>query len=404
MVNQWRSNLWIVIELVIVSITLWPILSMLTGLMYVKFQPRGYNMDDIYVANINLTPVDSPLFQQRDSDYNYLSDRDILVNNLRANRFVELVGLGRNATSYNYNYHGLNLYARSGDSTITYNGNQRTVTPDVIRIYRLESLDGKSNEQLAEVIERGELLLSDFDPAFKPDSKPAESFAGKDIYFDNVENPTTFHVGGLARGVRRSDYEPLFSGVIYMPLRDEWATQVIIRVKPGMGTQFVESLTDADRQVGNVFLTSMTSIEKMKKQAHKDIDNFMTGFVTTALFLMTVIFLGFVGTFWFRTARCEGEIAIRMVSGATKSNIFRRFIGEGLLLLSIALVIDIIPVYLIIDSGIIDLTGTTGAPEWLIYPPLAVTAALLALMIVAGVWAPARKAMSVNPAFALKEQ
>lgn len=48
------------------------------------------------------------------------------------------------------------------------------------------------------------------------------------------------------------------------------------------------------------------------------------------------IFLGVIGTFWFRTQQRRGEVALRMAMGANRKNIFYRLITEGLLLLSMS--------------------------------------------------------------------
>ena len=51
------------------------------------------------------------------------------------------------------------------------------------------------------------------------------------------------------------------------------------------------------------------------------------------LFLLVNVFLGLIGTFWFRTRRRRSEIALRMAMGSTRGGVFRLLIGEGLLLL-----------------------------------------------------------------------
>lgn len=39
------------------------------------------------------------------------------------------------------------------------------------------------------------------------------------------------------------------------------------------------------------------------------------------LFLLVNVFLGLIGTFWFRTRRRRGEIALRLAMGSTKSQV-----------------------------------------------------------------------------------
>lgn len=50
-------------------------------------------------------------------------------------------------------------------------------------------------------------------------------------------------------------------------------------------------------------------------------------------FLLLNIFLGLLGTFWFRTQQRRSEIALHKAHGASDMSIFVRLISEGLLLL-----------------------------------------------------------------------
>ena len=50
---------------------------------------------------------------------------------------------------------------------------------------------------------------------------------------------------------------------------------------------------------------------------------------------MVNVFLGLIGTFWFRTRRRRNEIALRLAMGSTKKQIFCLLMGEGLLLLTL---------------------------------------------------------------------
>lgn len=53
-------------------------------------------------------------------------------------------------------------------------------------------------------------------------------------------------------------------------------------------------------------------------------------------FLLLNIFLGLLGTFWFRTQQRRGEIALMKSLGGTDHSIFVRQLAEGLILLVVA--------------------------------------------------------------------
>ena len=121
-------------------------------------------------------------------------------------------------------------------------------------------------------------------------------------------------------------------------------------------------------------------------------------------FLLLNIFLGLLGTFWFRTHNAVRRIALHKAHGATDRAIFSRLLSEGILLLAI-----VTPVALLIDYNLahLELTpgGTVRTLEWdRLLLCAAISFVLIALMIVIGIGIPARKAMKVQPAEALHDE
>ena len=128
------------------------------------------------------------------------------------------------------------------------------------------------------------------------------------------------------------------------------------------------------------------------------------------LFLLVNVFLGLIGTFWFRTRRRRSEIALRLAMGSTKGQVFRLLMGEGLLLLALVTIPAMIVCY---DVGIAEWKIgrteliSTWPVEWSFIRFMLGTAGawiLIALMIVVGIWFPARKATKIEPAEALHEE
>ena len=130
----------------------------------------------------------------------------------------------------------------------------------------------------------------------------------------------------------------------------------------------------------------------------------MRNYIVGMSFLLLNIFLGLLGTFWFRTQQRRGEIALHKAMGATDGAVFSRLMSEGVfLLLAVtipAIVIDIVLAHFELNSW---RNGTTL--EW---PRLAFCAAasfvLIAAMIGIGIGLPARRAMKVQPAEALHDE
>lgn len=400
--NEWRSNMWMIIELTIVSLILWFLFSSLWSLFNVRLMHKGYDVDDLYATKISIVDSQASFYEPYDSLHSPLTDLELLISHLRENPNIEVIGVGRNIITYNYNYHGMEL----SYDTLTFPGNLRIISPDVIRAYKLGAPDGTTPDQLAGIIERGEMIIaqSDFDDndAYNP-----EPFIGKDVIVGR-DSSCVRHVAATAYGLRRADYEPQ-RGVIYFPLpANGWPEQMIIRIVNGRDKEFMESLTPADKRIGNVYLSEIKSLDSYKEVAHHSINITIRSFLICASFLLIVIFLGFLGTFWFRTQERVDDIAIRLVNGASRRDIFRRFIGEGILLLCISTIIAIPIELLIVHYGLLSEMMISPTEITLksasIYQAMAITVILMTLLIIAGIWLPARKAMNVDPAQALKDQ
>lgn len=128
------------------------------------------------------------------------------------------------------------------------------------------------------------------------------------------------------------------------------------------------------------------------------------------LFLLGNVFLGLIGTFWVRTRRRRSEIALRLAMGSTKQQVFSLLMGEGLLLLALVTLPAMLICY---NVGIGEFTiGRTALiatwpVEWSMIRFLIGSLAawlLIALMVMMGIWYPARQAMKIEPAEALHEE
>ncbi|MBO5244378.1 MAG: FtsX-like permease family protein [Muribaculaceae bacterium] len=400
--NEWRSNIWMILELAIVGVVLWSSFTLFIHLISVRMQHYGYSTDNLYLAEVKYVPRNSTSFQPyADSTHNYATDLTHIRTKISENPYVEMTGLGSNSMPYNFNFSGTIIEYSENDSVYSYMGNLRYLSPEVVRMLKLEGYNVETNEQLAQMIEKGYILLSNFDSEEQNGLTGGKFFVGKDVMLGR-DSTNLLHTGGVAYGIHRSDYESLFRGVLYMPLNEGWGNEVIIEVKPGMGRKFTESIKTSDMEHGNVYLSNLQSLDQMRESAHSDITLVVRNYAVCAAFLLIIIFLGFLGTFWFRIQQRTSEIAIRMVNGATRSDIFRRFLSEGMILLGIATIISVGLEAVLIHYEI----GNWGLDMSSYIPWLAVATAivLLAIMIVAGIWMPARKAMNINPASALKDQ
>lgn len=407
MCREWKTNIWLIVELVIVILILQVILGSLCLFGDMHSYSTGKPLKDVYVSNISRLEEDSEGYIPYDSLHTMQTDMEMLMTQLRANPYVEHVASGSyNSLPYSYNFYGQQYYYRDrhGAKSRTVTVNNRSMSPEMLEVLQIHGVNGETPAQLADILRRGDVIMADADEGFADDQPKVSEFLGKDTY-EQGDSLKIIHVGAIAQGMRRNDYEPQRSGTLYNSILPGWESCIAVRVKPGTGHKFQESLSDKDTQAGNLYImTPMTSINDMRDSAQLEINQQIRNFIICALFLMLVIFLGFLGTFWFRTQQRVPEIAIRKVNGATNRDIYARFFGESLILLAVAVLVTLpISLWLIFGEpgDSIEIIPYMGHKSLVM--GLIITIVLMVLLIIGSVYAPARRATRIDPASALKE-
>lgn len=402
--NEWRDNIWMTVELAVVVIAIWLIMTFLYLLTAGLFTERGFDPEDVYVLQARNVSKSSPEYVETgDSTWASLfDDRAALLQRLREHKDVESVALSGGAIPYNYNYNGNMISVPNEPDSIFYSCNFRYGSPDIVKALGLRSLTGTSPDKLVEMLERGEILISDND-AYVRQGRDPFALKGKMVIFGQ-DSSKTYRVGDIIANIRRNDYEEARAGTVLVPIdeKNKWAYELAIKVKPGHGDSFKEAFKNDKslQRQRNMYFTDLKSLMDKREGNQRSLDTKVRMFAVVMGFLLLTIFLGLLGTFWFRMQQRVSEIAIRKVCGATKVQIFMRIFGEGMILLGFAVIIASAIVwpfshYAIDQAGI----------EWyeiLIFELVAI--GLVALGILLSVIYPARKAMNIEPAIAIKDE
>lgn len=406
--NEWRTNLWLGIELLLVSVVMWWVIDNLYCIGATYFEPRGFNVDHCYLIEMGHLTEKSPDYQQK--TYEETSDDVLeLANRLRQRPEIEAVSLSQNS----YPYNGSNSWTsiRLVGDTLEAGGSLilRNVSPDFVKVFRYEGANGETPEQLAEMLERGEMIVSDnvFTYAYKR-PLPMTNYVGRRFYW---QNDTTFslQLGASMKVVRYSDFQAARTSRSILLKRTMWAedAELCVRVRADQDVDFIERLkADSEKQfrIGNIYISNIRSFKDIRRNYQQYQYNGMRDLITIQVFLLVNIFLGLLGTFWFRAQQRKSEIALHKAHGATNSMVFTRLLSEGWLLLLV-----ITPLAVIIDFNLAfaELNARHNGLylEWDRLLVCAVISFLLiALMIAIGIGIPARKAMKVDPAEALHNE
>lgn len=405
--NEWRSNTWLVLELLVVSVVMWYIVDYIYTRVATVMEPKGFDIEHCYLIKMGLLTDKSPDFIPNQSAADREKDVLEMLDRLKHRPDVEAVSLSQNS----YPYNGSNSTAEVQYDTLQApNWTIRSlVTPDFVRVFRYRGTRGETPEQLAAMLEDDNQFLAS-DNLFRKYDVSMTSLVGKSFHlFGDTAN--TVKLAAAIQNVRYSDYKQARNSYrmlykmpsAWMDYSKEWC----VRVRADQDRDFIERLkADSEKlyRVGNIFIAEVRSFADIR-------DNFQRGWVTGLRshlagmgFLLLNIFLGLFGTFWFRTQQRRSEIALHKVHGATAGAVFNRLLSEGILLLLI-----VTPVALLIDYNMAHLelnswrNGTTLEWDRLLLCA-AISFVLIALMIVIGIGIPARKAMKVQPAEALCDE
>lgn len=408
--NEKRSNGWLCVELCIVFMVLWYVVDWMYVTARTYYEPMGLDITDTYYLEMGVKDSKSQSFILKDQlDVSYGED---FVDRLRRLPEVEAVSLSYFSRPYFGGNSASDVRIGSLDRCIL----KRQVTPDFFRVFRYESADGGGYEPLMHALEADQVVVSE--NILSSEEEKKMSLLGQNL----VEWADTTHakrIGALAKKVRYSDYYPIFRDM-FMAVRldekkvlaedmDAWlgTMEVCVRVKPGTGADFPErlmKLSGSQLAVGNLFIVKVHDYEQIRDDFQRSFSNKVQMHVWMMVFLLMNIFLGIIGTFWFRTQHRRSELALHLVLGSTRRQLWGRLHQEGLWLLTLSAVPAWVVCYLM---GEMDLVVSSFTVEWSwarFLITLVITYLLMALLIAFGISFPARQAMRIQPAQALREE
>lgn len=399
-INQWRGNLWILAELFISFICIWQVGNVFSSLLSHKLRDTGFDLEHVYRVTTAIREKDSPSY---DPDSPLTDNWKELVERVRRCPGVESVGL----TSYTaFPYTGsTNGRAYFGDTTRT-TALRGQLTPDVIRVLHItspspevdlvkETSTGQtcflvSPQAMEQLYDKNTVRCRIYTKDERDKAYPGIlcSYLTNE-YADNNDNRALWEIWSEGRMIEKNANKDL---------------TMLIRVHPDADHDFRETFLSTMRAqltAGNLSIVNLTRMEDYRTYIlNLSSINLMygAGYFLAAFFFICA-FLGIIGTFWFRTESRTSEIGLRMALGATRRQVRWQMIGEGLMLFGIVWLPAVIVSY-VLRMAVWD-NETLLSDTVLFITLTAVTTVLLMLLIVAGIWIPARQASRINPVDAL---
>lgn len=406
--NQRKHNSWIIAELLLVFIVLWFVTDTLFVVGKVYFSPLGMDTDHVY--NLNYKAAEEEPVETGDSaSVRRILGQDVLtmVDRIRTYPGIEAVCITDNSRPFDGNGRYFNLYMTDSISHLV---RRMNVTPDFFRVFKVRKAEGEKRSWEEMLAGKKHIFSSDILTWMreKGGDKDTPLYSGW-----KLEPTSQIEWGGTTGPLRPSQFKR-DAYWLFIPLTEDEiskidynALTVVFRVKPENDTpdfadRFVEKMSTA-LWLDKAYMMDVTPY-RLQVESFEMLDGTQSEIQKHMVimgFLLFNIFLGIIGTFWFRTEQRKGEMGLRIALGSTRRNLRAIMMGEGLLMLTIVA----IPAFLICLN--IHLAELTYGTEWMNYTFLrfvigfGITYLLMAIMILLGIGYPAAQTARLEPANAL---
>lgn len=405
--NQRIVNIWLWVELMLVALCLGYLTDYLYSTAVTYSLPLGYDTEHVYLVRLGTVTAESKEYRNEGDSLTLVRMSDA-VTRMRAYQGVEAVSVSLSAHPYNRRTSN----GSKGVDTTWVHGWIFTVSPQFFRVFRVMDKQGQIDPLVSAATQPDALIATE-----ETERRFAEE--GITLLTAGVKNWGTEQPAMVARAisanVRFSDFDSYYP-TYYQCRRDVDLlrhgtdnAEFCIRVRPDADTpaflnQFRQAMKTQLR-LGNLYLMDVTGFADLRNNFYRSngLINEVRTHVAGLSFLLLNILLGVIGTFWIRTQQRRAELGLRMAMGASHAGLFRLLAAEGLLLLILAFV----PAALVLGNlGYAEIIGGGESPFTIVRFLMGqgITFLLMALMIIAGIWYPARQAMRIQPAEALHDE
>ena len=402
--NQRRQNAWIAAELFLVSILLWYLVDWLYVMGSVYYRPMGFAIDHVYEVRMAELSKNSPAYREGEpvgteaaADY-----CEQVLNRLRSYPGVE-VAAAMTGNLCPYNFSSMNMSFRV--DTCVYNSSYGAVTSGYFSLFGIQS-NACSAASLDEALREPNAAIVTTNPEVPI---PDRELLGQTLYQLGVKDSVRHRIVGVTPQIRRTVYDMPYPQV-YLPFNwEKFHIELIfcVRVRPEVDSpEFAGRLfreLKESLQVGNRYLSQVVPVSESRDQMLKynGVGNQVRTQLALAGFLLVNIFLGIIGTFWFRTAYRRGEMGLRMAMGSSRRSLYWLQIGEALGLVLIAFLPSLPITFNITIAELIEVHAMPIS-RFRFFLCEGVTLLLLWGMAFAGAWYPARQSTHLAPAEALR--
>ncbi len=316
------------IELLLVSVVLFVLADKIYTVIATLNEPLGFNTEHCYILRVRELSEASPDYVHYESNDDRYRDLLTLKERVLARPEIAAVTMSSNAHPYNPNNSSIQIDIDTfsmADAPLLV----RRVDPDFFKVFMIEGANGETADQLGEILQRERIIPSDNALLRKAGIRSLRDLYGKQMVLSGSD---TLTLRASFKPMKYNDYGTVYGWAgasmfeLFHPSMLGFMEGLSVRVNDNMDKDFIEKLmADADNElrIGNWYVASVESFDFIKEDFNRGSVTETRNVIICALFLLVNIFLGILGTIWFRTKQRNRAIALRMVSGATRTDIFR---------------------------------------------------------------------------------
>ncbi|MGL5546008.1 MAG: ABC transporter permease [Tannerellaceae bacterium] len=416
--NERKSNLYLLVELLIVSTLTWYMIDYFFVNVRLIVRPVGFDISNCYQVHLGEISENS-------DEYDVEAGAPTIMNVLKLLARmehlpeVEFASVSEYATPYCGNNFGAEM-SFVGDRSKRGNVRKKYITHQFFNVFNIKGLNGEDpallSTSFAEMNASGSFadahLFQNFEFARDYKDQDISKHVGEE-YILNDDSLNYKKLNLFINPFRFTEYSKNWSDALFMPfVKDSTpvylpSLDLSIRISSNASKVFFD---DFNKNVigiyreGNVLVNALEPYDQIRDRTTLLVQRKIQESFVGLSFLMLNTLLGLLGIFWFRGQQRRSEIALQMALGASKRQIFMNQLVEGLILLSIATIPAIIIDYFLSQYELTEYFDGGYFTLGRFASTVGITYLLMLVMIVVGIGIPAWRAMQIEPAEALHEE
>ncbi len=405
--KNFKSNIWIFVELFIVSILLWYCVDFLYVIIHKNSEPIGVDTEQVYQVKLGFNPLVEINRKDLDSvDIQWINPFLQIVRLIEQYPDVEAVTYYSGSEPYSQ---GTMFQGYTADEENAYRALIRYVSEDYDKVFRVNMHEGGFKDWQIKTSPQSAIISQELsDSLFHSQSSIGKQF--RDYYTPELKFKVTGVSGSMKNDTYRR-YEPFIYTPFHMRFFSYSLPTIAMRVRPeaaipGFEAKFTEAMK-TKLNIGPFYLFSVISYDLRADAYDKvtGISKYVSIITSVLAFFLFIVFLGILGTFWFQMESRRSEIGLRMALGSSRKGVLRYIFSESMIMYAMAF----LPAFIVCIKLVrFDITYTFNDGmdyTWTRFWITQLFSVVIMIGIISlGVLLPARRASKMHPVEALRDE